>query len=90
MAQEICARAQLSQDESAAALTAAGAVAIGALRGRGIRIGTHILRCAGIQDAAFTDPEAQTEELNSKVFAVLDAEKGAEMQAAIARMRVGS
>ena len=66
-----------------AALTAAGAVAIGALRGRGIRIGTHILRCAGIQDAAFTDPEAQTEELNSKVFAVLDAEKGAEMQAAI-------
>ena len=30
-----------------AALTAAGAIAIGALRGRGIRIATHVARCAG-------------------------------------------
>ena len=58
-----------------AALVAAGAVAIGALRGRGIRIGTHIARCAGIPDAPFTDPEREIGQLNEMAFAVLDAEK---------------
>ena len=68
-----------------AALTAAGAVAAGALRNRGIRIGTHVARCAGIADAPFTDPEHQIEELNQAAFAVLDAAKGEEMRTAIER-----
>ena len=66
-----------------AALTAAGAIVIGALRAMGIRIGTHILRCAGIEDAPFTDPETQIDLLNSKVFAVLDEAKGEAMRAAV-------
>ena len=66
-----------------AALTAAGAVAVGALRAKGIRIGTHILRCAGIGDAPFTDPDTQIDLLNDKVFAVLDEAKGAEVRAAV-------
>ena len=66
-----------------AALTAAGAVALGALEGRGIRIGTHVARCAGIQDAPFTDYGAQIDQLNRLPFAVLDEAKGAEMRLAI-------
>ena len=66
-----------------AALTAAGAVAIGALRNRGIRIATHVARCAGIADAPFSDPVTETDRLNRMPFAVLDEEKGAEMRAAI-------
>ena len=66
-----------------AALTAAGAVAVGALRNRGIRIATHVSRCAGIADAPFTDPEIQMEQLNQKSFAVLDDERGMEMRTAI-------
>ena len=66
-----------------AALTAAGAIAIGALRNRGIRIATHISRCAGIEDAPFTDPENQAELLNRMPFAVLDEVRGAAMRKAI-------
>ena len=66
-----------------AALTAAGAVAIGALRDRGIRIATHVSRCAGIEDAPFTDPEKQAELLNRMPFAVLDEARGAAMRKAI-------
>lgn len=66
-----------------AALTAAGAIAVGALRNRGIRIATHVSRCAGIADAPFTDPEIQMEQLNQKSFAVLDDERGMEMRTAI-------
>ena len=66
-----------------AALTAVGAVAVGALRNHGIRIATHVSRCAGIADAPFTDPEIQMEQLNQKSFAVLDDERGMEMRTAI-------
>ena len=66
-----------------AALTAAGAVAIAALQGKGIRIGTHITRCAGICDRGFVDMKEDIGELNGKVFAVLDEKAGAEMQEAI-------
>ena len=66
-----------------AALVAAGAVAACALQAKGIRIGTHILRCAGIRDADFTDPEKQIDEMNGTAFAVLDAAKGEAMRAAI-------
>lgn len=66
-----------------AALTAAGAIAIGALRNRGIRIATHISRCAGIEDVPFTDPENQAELLNRMPFAVLDEARGVAMRKAI-------
>ena len=66
-----------------AALTAAGAIAIGALQNRGIRIGTHIAQCAGIQDAPFNDPDKQIPQLNQTAFAVLDEGKGEAMRAAI-------
>ena len=65
------------------ALVAAGAVAITALKRSGIRIGTHIARCAGIEDAAFTDPEKEIDQLNSRAFAVLDEARGEAMKEAI-------
>ena len=67
-----------------AALVAAGAVVIPALKAKGILIGTHIARCAGIGDAPFAaDPAADLEKLNSMAFAVLDESRGEQMQAAI-------
>ena len=68
-----------------AALVAVGAVALTALRGRGVRIGTHIARCGGVSDAAFSgDLDADIASLNEKLFAVLDEAKGEAMRAAIA------
>ena len=67
-----------------AALVAAGAVVIPALKAKGILIGTHIARCAGIDDAPFgPDPAADLEKLNSLAFAVLDEARGEQMRAAI-------
>lgn len=69
-----------------AALVAAGAILSSLLERKGIRIGTHIARCAGIADAGFSDrPEADIERLNRMEFAVLDEAKGAEMRAAAER-----
>lgn len=67
-----------------AALVAAGAVALTALHGRGIRVGTHIARCGGVSDAPFSeDLDADVAALNEKPFAVLDEAKGEAMRAAI-------
>ena len=66
-----------------AALAAAGAIVLSALRSKGIVLGTHIASCAGISDRAFADPAAELVMLNQKSFAVLDDEKGAQMRAAI-------
>ena len=67
-----------------AALVAAGAVVIPALKAKGILIGTHIARCAGINDAPFSnDLNADLEKLNSLSFAVLDEDSGEQMRAAI-------
>ena len=55
-----------------AALVAAGAIAISALQKKGIYIGTHISRCAGIDDINFSDFKSDIDSLNSKEFAVLD------------------
>lgn len=63
-----------------AALVAAGAIAISALRKRGINIGTHISRCAGVNDARFNDLENDINSLNKKQFAVLDDKQGELMQ----------
>ena len=67
-----------------AALVAAGAVVIPALKAKGILIGTHIARCAGIDDAPFgNNLIADLERLNSLSFAVLDEQSGERMRAAI-------
>ena len=62
-----------------APLVAAGAIAISALRGKGIYIGTHIKSCAGTADRDFEDLRADIEFLGEKAFAVLDGEAEMEM-----------
>ena len=66
-----------------AALVAAGAICRTALAQKGICIGTHIQRCAGIPDRAFSDLADDLQALNQKPFAVLDDAAGEQMQQAI-------
>ena len=66
-----------------AALVAAGAIVIGALGERGVRIGTHIKRCGGVDDRDFGELDRDIETLAESVFAVLDADAGERMKAAI-------
>lgn len=66
-----------------APLVAAGAIAQSALKAKGIYIGTHIKRCASIDDIDLTDLQADINALESKPFGVLDDEKGELMKAAI-------
>ena len=66
-----------------AALVAAGAICKYALEQKGICIGTHIKKCAGISDSAFEDLHSDIKALNEKTFAVLDEASGEAMQSAI-------
>ena len=66
-----------------AGLVAAGAVVIPALKRKGILIGSHIARCAGVDDIPFNDPLTDISRLNALPFAVLDDAQGQKMQAAI-------
>lgn len=67
-----------------AALVAAGAIVIPALQDKGVQIGTHLARCAGIADRCFDDdPRADIAALNGREFAVLDETAAAKMRAAI-------
>ena len=78
-----------------AALVAAGALVLPTLARRGIEIGTHVCRCAGVSDARFTmeppDEEGALREqlraLNQKTFAVLDETAGERMKQHIERAR---
>lgn len=63
-----------------AALVAAGAIVIDALKQKGIVIGTHIKRCAGVDDAQFSDFQRDIENLNRKTFATLDDKAAEDMQ----------
>lgn len=63
-----------------AGIVAAGAIAISALRKKGILIGTHIAKCAGVEDASFSDYQKDIESLNNKIFAALDDEKAKKMK----------
>ena len=69
-----------------AALVAVGAVALTALHGRGIVLGSHVARCGGVADRDFSDDALETElkTLNAMAFAVLDADAGARMRDAVA------
>ena len=62
-----------------AGIVASGAIAISALEKKGIKIGTHIKKCAGVEDAELGDYIADINLLNNKLFAVLDDKKGEEM-----------
>lgn len=66
-----------------AALVAAGAICRRALEGKGIRIGTHVKRCAGIPDRDFEDLASDIQAVNEKTFAVLDASCEEKMKDAI-------
>ena len=55
-----------------AALVAAGAIVIDALKAKGITIGTHISHIHGVRDRDFDDVEADILSLAEKEFAVLD------------------
>ncbi len=70
-----------------AGLVAAGAVAIKALEKQGIRIGTHIARCAGVSDRGFDNMETDIAYLNQQSFAVLDEKKAEKMKEKIALAR---
>ncbi len=63
-----------------AGIVAVGAIAISALRKKGIFIGTHIAKCAGVEDAKFSDYKKDIESLNNKIFAALDDEKAEKMK----------
>ncbi len=66
-----------------AGLVAAGAIATYALRQRGIYIGTHLAACGGVCDRPFGDLDADLRALDAMEFAVLDPDRGEEMQRAI-------
>lgn len=59
-----------------APLVAAGAVCKYALEQKGIFIGTHIKRCAGVSDRELTNLKSDINKVNGKSFAVLDEEVG--------------
>ncbi|MBO4220182.1 MAG: chorismate synthase [Clostridia bacterium] len=63
-----------------AAVVAAGAVVISALRMKNIKIGTHISRCAGISDRGFSDYKSDIDMLNVTDFAFLDPDAGTMMK----------
>lgn len=63
-----------------AGVVAAGAIAIRALKNKGIYIGSHISRCAGVDDSPFGDMENDIKALNKKQFALIDDSKREEMQ----------
>ena len=66
-----------------AALVAAGAIAISALRQNGILIGTHISRISDISDRPFGSYESDIEILADLTFPVLDVRKADMMRACI-------
>ena len=66
-----------------AALVAAGAICRYALEQKGIHIGTHVKRCAGISDREFEDLFLDIKNVNTQTFAVLDEAKGEKMREAI-------
>ncbi|MBO5020965.1 MAG: chorismate synthase, partial [Clostridia bacterium] len=70
-----------------AGIVAAGAIAISALKNKGIYIGTHISRCGGIDDAKFSDLKTEIDALNKKQFAVLDDNKAEQMIDAITKAK---
>lgn len=63
-----------------AAVVAAGAVVIPALKKKGILIGTHIKSCGGISDRGFEDYAKDIESLSKTNFPILDEKKAADIR----------
>ena len=62
-----------------AGIVAAGAICQQALAARGILVGTHILRCGGVEDAPFTDVASELERIEGRRFPlILDLEEQVE------------
>ncbi len=66
-----------------APLVAVGAICLSALERKGISVGTHISRCAGICDRGFVNMGEDIACLSGKLFPVLDDNAGENMQTAI-------
>lgn len=66
-----------------AALVAAGGICKQALEKKGIYIGTHVKRCAGISDREFKNLSEDISFVNQQGFAVLDEVQGENMRQAI-------
>ncbi len=66
-----------------AALVAAGAIALQILKSKGIEIGTHIKKCAGISDREFSNISEDINLLNNTDFAVLDLNSAKTMRSKI-------
>ena len=71
-------------------LVAAGAIAMDALRRKGVLVGTHILECGGVKDVPFADCgdalKAQIERVGDMDFPVISDVRGA-MEEAVAKAR---
>ena len=63
-----------------AAIVAAGAIVIPALRKKNIMIGTHIKSCGGIKDRDFIDYQDDIKKLSDTDFPVLDDKKALEIR----------
>ena len=70
-----------------AGLVAAGAIAISALAGLGIHIGTHIAKCGGVSDRNFEDLKKDISALSDMPFAVLDEDRAESMKAEIEKAK---
>lgn len=70
-----------------AAIVAAGAIVRLALEKKGIKIATHIKRCAGIDDRGFENYASDFDKLSDTYFAVLDEDAGEKMKAEIEKAR---
>lgn len=70
-----------------AGLVAAGAIAISALAGLGIHIGTHIAKCGGVSDRSFEDLKKDISALSDMPFAVLDEDRAESMKAEIEKAK---
>lgn len=70
-----------------AAIVAAGAILIDALEKKGIYIGTHMKKCAGVSDREFDNLEEDIKKLINMRFPVLSEEAGDAMQDRIIKAR---
>ncbi|MBQ7381089.1 MAG: chorismate synthase [Clostridia bacterium] len=70
-----------------AALVAAGGILLPMLESLGITVGTHIKRCAKIEDRDFEHIKEDIALLNAASFPVLDAARGEEMTAEILKAK---
>ncbi len=66
-----------------APLVAAGAIVLDALKNKGILIGTHIKKCAGVEDRNFENINEDLSLLDGRIFPVLDDESESKMQSKI-------